>query len=187
MSKFRQWLTSWPGGIVIGIVIAVAANLLLDLRDEFHERNELITSFISDIKALRAKHAERLIEWPEHMKRLREVDNPLENSNARRWLMPEFADTSRFAVFEANTGKLGLLENQLAEQVARFYAKSEMLKAEVRVLASPNIIWASGGEEGDKAWLIDKNKVTQKYWDEAADAILKNLEDARSWLWELLP
>ncbi len=99
-----------------------------------------------------------------------------DQEEARAWLMPDALIPNRFPVFEENIPRLGLLDSRLAEKISRFYYRSEKLRAEVRILAGPNIIRAA---TDDKVWLIEQNEQTQYEWDAAADTLLGELRKVR--------
>lgn len=173
MKIIHSYLTG-IGAAIIGAVLASVALYVLQEREQYFAHRDLVTAFMSDIKAMEVKEAERLKTWPELMHRLSKFDQ--KHDEARPWLMPEAIEPSGFVVFEQNVGNLGLLDAALAEQISQLYSQSEMLRAEVRMLASPEILFAG---KKDKDWLIKRNKKTQKVWNDTAKKMLSALADDR--------
>lgn len=181
ISRLRNWLKHpFILGIIVGIFLSFLSNFFLESwRGSLACRN-MVDGFIADIKAMKAKEAERLESWDPLMDRLETVD-ARKQEGGRPWLMPEAIESGRFVVFEQNASKLGFLSHHLAENIARFYAKSERLRAEIRLLTGPTIIDAS---RSDIKWLRKVNKKTKDDWDESADQLLDNLRQTECpWQW----
>lgn len=174
----RDWLRRvWSGLIVGGFFVAIltiGGMFVLNAWQQYQSRQELITTFVADIKAMKAREAQRLITWGPHMERLEKFN--FDKEEARAWLMPDAIESNRFPVFEENTSRLGMLNSELAEKILKFYYLSGKLRAEIRILTGPNIIMAA---TDDKVWLIEENEKTQKEWDAAADALLDELRKVR--------
>jgi hypothetical protein len=179
MGWFGKTITSWGGGIAVGLMVAFIGSLFVDWTHTLHERWALVDTLIADVEAMQAENRERLRDWPELMNRLATI-NALEKEGGRPWLMPEAFQTARFVAFETNGGKLGLLDKSLAQQVMAFYAISDRLRTEVRLLAGPSTIAA---HPNDIKWLIERNKETEARWEGAASALLNELQKTKDTKW----
>ncbi len=180
MLAVLRWVGSWSGGLVAGVTIGVFLTVLAVIFTEsWREKRAckaVLESFSADVSAMKVREAERLRTWDGYMDRLLLVSEPVKDERARPWLMPESLERAGFTVYEANADKLGLLPPRQIEQIARFYAKSERLAAEVRLLSSPAILFAGGN---DKKWLREQNDETMGEWTQAADELLANLKGAK--------
>jgi hypothetical protein len=181
MSKFRSDATKWLLGALGGAVLTLAVQYALAQVHDWQTCRTTARVLIGDIRAQKARHAERLKGWAEHMQRLQNQQNS-RGPNSRLWLMPEALESVASPIYANNTANLGLLGEAVAEEVSRFYSLSESLNAEIRILASPAVLDAS---RRDKFILISRNAYTQKKWDAAANHLLASLEYAQRECWSI--
>jgi len=165
-------------GLVIGIVIAGIVQAGLYWYDGGKACSGVRSLLINDFKAIQAGDVLRLKDWPEQMERLRNTANPSTDKNARRWLMPEALLATPSSVFGSSIGRLRRLGEPATELAIRAYRIRAQLNAEIRILASPQMLYSG---PADRNWLIARNEQTQKAWDAAAQAALRRLESVACW------
>ena len=162
-------------GALIGALIVAFTTVAVSVWEQKQHRQEVISAFIADVGAMRAAHEEWLPRWRLSMDLLSTVD-ALKNEGGRPWLMPEFRQSTRLAIYEANAGNLGALGDDLSQAVGRFYLLTKQLNAEIQILSSPSILGANR-TEAIKA--IEENDKTMESWRAAADDLLEGLRAAR--------
>ena len=178
--RIWAWLRQALNALVVGGLFAVALVVITTFALSFWEqeqhRQEVISAFIGDVAALRAAHEDWLPRWRKSMHLLATVD-ALKNAGGRRWLLPEFRQSTRLAVYEANAGNLGTLPDVLAQAVVEFYMLTRRLNAEIQVLSSPSILLSN---QGETIKTIEDNDKTMESWRAAADDLLEGLRAAQA-------
>ncbi len=189
MAKFFRRISRHAGGLIAGliagVVLALVGNVVIQAWQDSSACSDMTASFVTDIRVMKEQQTERLVTWDAFMERLELVGDPVHDERARPWLMPEGLEVERSVIFGSNVPALLLLGDDLAMEVVRFYAKTQRLLAEVRILASPGMLFAS---KGDKIWLRGENKATYDEWAPLADQLIDRLEKASCpwrwpWLW----
>lgn len=176
ISKFSS--ASLLGGLIgalIGALIVAFTTVAVSFWEQKQHRQEVISAFIGDVSAMRAAHEEWLPRWRLSMGLLKTVDG-LRNEGGRRWLMPEFRQSTRLAIYEANAGNFGALGDDLPEAVGRFYLLTKQLNAEIQNLSSPSIL---GANRTEAIKSIEEHEKTMERWRAAADDLLEGLRAAR--------
>ena len=165
-------------GLIIGILIAGVVQAVLYWYESGKSCSKVRSILVNDLRAIQAADELRLKDWPEQMERLRNTKNPRTDTNARRWLMPEALLATPSRVFSATIGNLGHLGEPAIAQTIRTYKLRAQLNAEIRILASPDML---NSGPTDRIWLIARNLNTQKDWDVAVKATLRRLENVGCW------
>jgi len=167
-----EWLKG-VSGVMIGGLLVIVSNFGFDFVQDRQTRQSLISAFIGDIVARQTIEAQRLETWEDDLDLLITVD-ALRKPEGRPWLMPE--EPKGYIIFEANAGKLGILESPLPEKIANFYLISERLRAEIRLLGGEKIL-AANTRERDRA--VKEHRQTRRHWEAAATDLLTALRNAQ--------
>ena len=169
-------MREWPKtllSVVVGGAIVIVGDFVLQIWLASQERQNLASAFLGDVTAMESAVKRREDPWNAKLDLLVTIDATRE-PGGRPWLMPELFESTRMILFEENAGKLGSLRAPMPQKIAEFYSLTGRLRAEIRLLAGPEILSASQTER-DNA--VADHRTTRDLWYKAASALKNDLRE----------
>lgn len=127
-SPTSPWITvvTALGGVIVGGFLTFYSNFFLERSKRLHERKVVTTALVSEIQSILT-----IIEHREYVVHMKAIFLQLQNQQGATALYKVRVPDHYSRVYQANLGRLGLLDSKLAAKIVEFHQLTDAIVQDI--------------------------------------------------------